>query len=345
MSAQKKWGGNSAPRAVPRRAARDGAGISTSSHFITGTSRPIEISELPRLLAHIAPVDRDIWLRVGMAIKAEFGEAGFSIWDEWSQRAANYKRRDALAVWRSIGPGEVTFGTVIHLAKQGGWRPDPNAPRPSKEEFDERARRAEAARRKAEAQRAKRHRRAAAEARRLWEAATPETGGHRYLRDKNIEPHGIFTDGFRLLIPMRDIEGKLWNLQRIDPRGDKRFLRGGRVTGLFHRIGRPVDQTLVICEGYATGATLHESSGQAVAVAFNCNNLKPVAKALRSKYPEATLIIAADNDRHTLGNPGLTKANEAALAVGGRVAVPEFDDGEPGTDWNDWHNNRQEALT
>ncbi len=307
-------------------------------------SNSITISELLLLLAHIDPTDRETWLRVGMAIKSEFGEAGFSIWDEWSQRAANYKRRDALAVWRSIGPGEVTFASVIYLAKQGGWRPDPNAPRPSKEEIEERARRAEQAMRQAELRQAREHAEAALRAREMLDSALPEIGQHAYLVNKRVGAHGIFSDGFQLLVPMRDADGKLWNAQRIDPRGNKRVLRGGRVTGLFHRIGRPVDQTLVICEGYATGATLHESTGHAVAVAFNAGNLKPVAMALRDRYPDFRLIIAADNDRHTSGNPGVTKANEAALAVGGRVAVPEFDDDEPGTDWNDWHNNRREAL-
>ena len=308
------------------------------------SSYPITISELPRLLAHIAPVDRETWLKVAMGVHAEFGESGFPYWDQWSQSAPSYRARDARAVWRSIHPGEVSFGTVIHLAKLGGWRPDPNAPRPSKEEIEERARCAEQAMRQAELQQARQHAEAALRAREMLDAATLETGGHAYLVKKQVGALGIFSDGFRLLVPMRDIEGKLWNVQRIDPRGNKRFLRGGRVTGLFHRIGRPVDQTLVVCEGYATGATLHESTGHAVGVAFNCNNLKPVAKALRSKYPDARLILAADNDRHTPGNPGLTKANEAALAVGGRVAVPEFDDDEPGSDWNDWYANRREAL-
>ena len=305
---------------------------------------PITLSELPRLLAHIDSADRETWLKVGMGIHAEFGDAGLPYYDTWSQGAPNYNPRDIRDVWRSFHPGEVTFASVIYLAKQGGWRPDPNAPRPSKKEIEERARRAEQALRQAELQRAREHAEAALRAREMLDSALPESGQHAYLVKKRVGAHGIFSDGFRLLVPMRDIEGKLWNVQHIDPRGNKRFLRGGRVTGTFHRIGRPVDQTLVICEGYATGSTLHESTGHAVSVAFNCNNLKPVAKALRSKYPDARLIVAADNDRHTPGNPGLTKAAEAALAVGGRVAVPEFDDDEPGTDWNDWHNNRREAL-
>ena len=170
-------------------------------------------------------------------------------------------------------------------------------------------------------------------------------GTHRYLIEKGIEPHGIRSNGHELVILVADVNGDPKSLQLIAPDGRKRFLPGGKISGGMYLIG-DVDPAgkLLVAEGFATAATLRERTGRPVAVAFNCTNLKPVAKALRAKYPDATLILAADNDRHTPGNPGLTKANEAALAVGGRVAVPEFDDDEPGTDWNDWYNNRREAL-
>ena len=329
-------------RGVPCQAV--GSRGSYGARNTTSGKNHISVRDLFSILTFISAADREIWLRVGMAIKADFGEAGRDYWLEWSMSAPNYSFRDAAAVWRSFKGGKVSFATVIFLAKQGGWHPAPGRPKPTHEEIEERNRRAQAAMKRAEIERARERAAAALNARELLDAATLETGGHAYLVNKRVGAHGIFSDGFRLLVPMRDIEGKLWNVQRIDPRGNKRFLRGGRVTGLFHRIGRPVDQTLVVCEGYATGATLHESSGHAVAVAFNCNNLKPVAKALRSKYPEATLIIAADNDRHTPGNPGVTKANEAALAVGGRVAVPEFPEGASGTDFNDLAQIAEVAL-
>jgi putative DNA primase/helicase len=72
-----------------------------------------------------------------------------------------------------------------------------------------------------------------------------------------------------------------------------------------------------------------------VAIAFDAGNLRPVAEALRCKYPDARLVIAADNDHGTSGNPGLSKAREAAVAVGGSVVAPEFELGETGTDFND----------
>lgn len=145
---------------------------------------------------------------------------------------------------------------------------------------------------------------------------------------------------------MRDTEGRLHNLQSIAPDGTKRFMPGGRVKGCYCAIGKPSGR-LVVCEGYATGATIHEDTGHAVAVAFNAGNLPPVAKALRAKFPCLSIVVAADDDWQTrdpktgeLVNPGLTAATEAARAVGGLLAVPDFTGlarGEKDTDFNDLH--------
>jgi putative DNA primase/helicase len=100
----------------------------------------------------------------------------------------------------------------------------------------------------------------------------------------------------------------------------------------------------VICEGYATAATLHDATGDAVAVAFDCGNLARVAAKLRERYPRAEIVIAADNDRFTDGNPGLTAARTAAGGVRARVAVPMFANSEDGTDWNDFALSRGVAA-
>lgn len=172
----------------------------------------------------------------------------------------------------------------------------------------------------------------------LWQGATVAPAAHEYLTRKGIQPHGVKCDGHRLLIPMRDTAGTLHSLQTIAPDGDKRFMPGGRVKGCYHAIGKPAG-VLTVCEGFATGASIHECTGDAVAVAFNAGNLEPVATALRAKYPDLKIIIAADDDHLTDGNPGMTKARAAALAVGGLVAVPTFPAGRPdkATDFNDLH--------
>ena len=74
-------------------------------------------------------------------------------------------------------------------------------------------------------------------------------------------------------------------------------------------------------------------------MAFNAGNVEPVAVALRAKYPALKIIIAADDDHQTDGNPGMTKATAAALMVGGLLAAPMFPAGGPdkATDFNDLH--------
>ena len=96
---------------------------------------------------------------------------------------------------------------------------------------------------------------------------------------------------------------------------------------------------MCIAEGYATGASIHEATGAAVAVAFHAGNLVPVARALRTKFPDLRLIVCADDDVNTPGNPGLAKANEAAQAVGALLAIPDFGGHRPdgATDFNDLH--------
>jgi putative DNA primase/helicase len=214
-------------------------------------------------------------------------------------------------------------------------------------------------RRKRQAEIEERHQRKARLARSLWIGAKP-CSNHPYLVRKGVQAHGVRIgnwpkwiegpDGWRriviqgaLLVPMRDEHGELWNLQAIFPEAhselgrDKDFL-GGRKAGLFHAIGEPSD-TLLIAEGYATASTLYEATGYQTFVAFDAGNLKAVALTVRKRHPRARIVLCADNDRFTdkpIKNPGLTRAREAALAVGGCVACPEFPEGAAGTDWNDW---------
>jgi putative DNA primase/helicase len=105
--------------------------------------------------------------------------------------------------------------------------------------------------------------------------------------------------------------------------GRKIFLTGGRKRGCYFAIGRPAD-VLCVCEGYATAASIFEATEYATAVAFDAGNLEPVALALRAKFPDTRIVICADNDIHTSGNPGLTAATRAAAAVCGAVACPHF---------------------
>ena len=162
---------------------------------------------------------------------------------------------------------------------------------------------------------------------------------HGYAKAKGVPCYGVRIDSAgALIVPMRDTAGTLHSLQTIAPDGDKRLHPGGRVKGCYHSIGKP-DGVLIVCEGYATGASIHECTGHAVAVAFNAGNLEAVALALRAKYAALKIIIAADDDHLTDGNPGMSKARAAAQAVGGLLAVPAFPANRPdkATDFNDLH--------
>ena len=197
-------------------------------------------------------------------------------------------------------------------------------------------RRMDALRKQHDAEQREKQAQAAAVAAQMWLKSQPCVE-HPYLSKKGVNPHGLRALGGLLLVPLRDANGVLHSLQTITAEGDKRFLSGGRVKGCYHSIGRPSGR-IVIAEGYATAATIHEDTGSAVAVAFNSGNLLPVAKALRSKYPCIDLVFAADDDWQTPGNPGLTAATEAARQAGGLLAVPDFTGlqrGPKDTDFND----------
>lgn len=215
--------------------------------------------------------------------------------------------------------------------------------------------RIEKERRKREIEEAARKDRAGKRALAIWQDAKPAPLDHPYLIAKQIKPHGarvaawkrIFTDdgGHKktviidnaLLIPLFDADGKIRSLQAIFPakhsllERNKDFLPGGGLAGLFGWIGARTD-TVLICEGFATGATLHEQTGYRVYLAFSANNLKAVGLVVREKLPDAEIIFAADNDTETVGNPGLTKATEAAAHVGAGVIVPPI----PNADFNDY---------
>ncbi len=217
---------------------------------------------------------------------------------------------------------------------------------------------------RARAERAERermkHEATAAEAMRIWNEAAPVEGqGHPYLQRKGVNAHGlrigIWPTGVQaLLVPVQDANGKMTSLQAIFANAsptigrDKDFLAGGKKRGCFFQIGNAsATGTVVLCEGYATGASIHEATGLTVIVAFDAGNLKPAAHELRRRWPACEIVVAADNDRwtvptaenpHVMENPGVTHARELveALPVRTRLCIPEFSslDGKP-TDFND----------
>ncbi|WP_137820942.1 toprim domain-containing protein [Pseudomonas sp. D(2018)] len=206
--------------------------------------------------------------------------------------------------------------------------------------------RIEQARRQRGAEQHRRQQDAAERATQLWRDARRADPTHPYLAAKGCRSHGLRQLGDVLLVPLT-LNGQLVNLQRIGPDGSKRFLSAGRVKGCFSPLGIiAASQPLCLCEGWATGATIHEDTGHPVACAMNAGNLLPVGLELRRRYPDAVLIVAGDDDRQTEGNPGKTAAIKAAATLGCGLVLPQWPDDAPlsVSDFNDlrqWMEARQ----
>lgn len=176
-----------------------------------------------------------------------------------------------------------------------------------------------------------RQQQAAGRARSIWQRASTivSAGQHAYLARKGVKPYSARLYRGALVIPLFDESLTLVNLQFIDAHGVKRFLAGGRKKDCFSTIGESSTPTsLLICEGWATGASLHTELGQLVMVAMDAGNLEPVARVARRLYPDAEIIIAGDNDD---SGTGQAAAKKAALAIAGKYLIPD----RAGADWND----------
>ncbi|WP_289019572.1 DUF3987 domain-containing protein [Desulfobacter postgatei] len=180
---------------------------------------------------------------------------------------------------------------------------------------------------------------AAGMARRIWEKSKPADPGHPYLKNKGILDHGARQAGQVLIVPLHSVDGGLFSLQRIFSDGGKRYHPGGQVKGCYFLIGDPAKSDIIyICEGFATGASIHEATGQAVMLAFTANNLDAVTGIAKKRHPEKQIIIASDNDIETaerrpdLGNPGRKAAEAAAASHGVGLSICPMD-----SDFNDLH--------
>ena len=191
----------------------------------------------------------------------------------------------------------------------------------------------------------KRQRRAAQRAAHLWRHASSDPVHHPYLRAKRIPPCGARWMGwppphsrtdYRLIVPVHDLDDQVHSLQLIRWDGEKKFLPGGATRGHFCALGNwRKGSPVFITEGFATAATIHLQHQKPVLAAFSAGNLRRVARALRRRRPYVRIIIAADNDRHRPGNPGVAAGIRAADAVHGFCVWPDFPAGTAGTDFND----------
>lgn len=234
-------------------------------------------------------------------------------------------RRNGWAVLHLDGRPAGAFGNY-RMSITERWRAD-GQDRVSPAERRELAKQYRAQRQEREAALQIQQRAAAERCRGEWERAGDCNPAHPYLVRKGITGEGCRQSGHWLLVPMQGPDGNLWNLQRIAPDGTKRFAKGAMQAGLFLVLGSPAG-TICIAEGYATGATIRRAAGHAVAVAFSAVNLKATAITVDALFPNSEIIVCADDDAHLVANPciarniGVEAAQDAARAVGGRVAMP-----------------------
>lgn len=137
-----------------------------------------------------------------------------------------------------------------------------------------------------------------------------------------------------LIVPLSNEAAELVNVQLIRDDGTKRYLAGGQKADAYHRIEG--GELVAVVEGYATGRSVHQATKATVYCAMDSGNLLNVAQIVRRQHPTTEIIICGDHDldKKTGQRNEITRrqTEEAALAVGGMVAVPPIIG-----DWNDYH--------
>lgn len=286
-------------------------------------------------LSFIPAHERDTWVRMAMAVKAEFFEDGFEIWDAWSQTADSYDARAAKSVWRSVGAaGKVGIGTLYHEAKSRGWRDDTTPRGPLTPSEIEQRRRLRATRDAAtaaeEARKERGYRQAAVHAQALLDRCVVKRSN--YLSGKGL-PDVLALDAEEILVvPMRDVEtNELRGVQTIKwlpgtREWEKKMAFGMRAKGAVLWLGSKRARETFLCEGYATGLSIELALRRlrlnaAVVVCFSAGNLAHVAPLISGKR-----FVVADHDR--------SGAGEAAARAAG---LPYCMSPVLGEDANDLH--------
>lgn len=303
--------------------------------------------------------DHEDWFFVLCGIAKELGEAGRSIAESWSQQGEKYDKSGFASSWKSASrnPCGRDMGILRRLALDNGFQDDkkskPAPPPPPDPKAIERQQRAELKRLRDQAS-------AAGNAAALFKLAKP-CQSHPYLKKKSvghckglrvidaaeaIRPGCSFgpdinkDSGPLLLVPILNEAGEVQSLEAITATGIKGFFAGAPKAGGFFVISEKADTgTVYVCEGLATGLSVHQATAARVHVAFDANNLKAVAESARRRFPEARVIIAGDWDESQTGQ---RKGRAAAAAVNGLAVFPSFE-GVDGITWGDWNDLHQAA--
>jgi putative DNA primase/helicase len=288
----------------------------------------VSLQKAVEALSYIGSDERDIWVMVGMSLKAEFGDSAFDAWDAWSRLSDSYNHKSAKTVWKSFRyGGKTTIASLFHLARQSGWRDSGETHVQSPEEIrqaqEERRRREQQALEKEQAE----NRKAAAEGERLLKLATITE--HAYLRSKQLpevqglvlpdakvqHPNGYSIDvSGALFVPMRDCRtgelngGQMIKWNEEEQKFRKLFIPGMKAWDSAYRIGSRGSRITVLCEGYATGLSIQKAAhlvrlDASVLVCFSAGNVANVAGMVKGRKG-----IYADHDASGAGEKAAIKA-------------------------------------
>lgn len=173
-----------------------------------------------------------------------------------------------------------------------------------------------------EAEQDRQHKVASETVEKIWTGAQAALPDHPYLAKKGIQTHGARATGDgRLVLPLYDEDGTLATLQYIDHEGGKLYHPGGQTGGKFWMVGS-LDEpgTLFVAEGFATAATIHETTNRPCIVAYSASNLVPVTGTLREMYGATQdIVIVADHDQSGVGQ---RYAEQASAKYGARMVMP-----------------------
>ena len=306
------------------------------------------VARICNALSFISPLDRDVWVRMGMALKSALGESAFDIWNEWSQQADSHDQSDAKDVWKSIRPyGGISAGTLFHEAKANGWHEQSVCPKPPFENSAEHMRPAVGSNAKQAVTHVTEQTTTARNAAAIWREST-ECIENPYLECKRVSTVASLREidataaakiigyapksgdelltGRLLVVPVKQ-GSKLSTVELIDGSRRKAALagRGTKKAGFWAAQPLPDDdgpEPLQIFEGVGTALSGKEANSAYTIAALSASNLLTLAKVMRQRYPTKPIIIGADLVKRT-GEPD-PHAIEAALACNGKLAIPDF---------------------
>ncbi len=267
-------------------------------------------SELSEALYCIPPdLPRDEWYRLAGALHHALGDAGFDLFDQWSQGADSYNANDVRSTWNTFRGGckgrPLTERTLFRTAMKYGYQNH-------KKGFVK-------TNLKGPAIPMKKTTKGTAE--KYWDKAH-DCNSHPYAEKKDLDTIGLKKYKGYLLVPAYNAAGKMSSIQTIDKDGKKKFLQGCTMSGCWYTITG--DDTIVVAEGWATAKSIQMATGYTVIVAFSSSGFMKIPPLLRKKYPQARIILAPDNDE---SQDAVKKATQAARKSGCEIIVPEVSDG------------------